>query len=245
MLERVLDPYERKARLTPALLALAPAFAVVIGLYGVRPDLGTMSVGILTAFGFFYVLASVARELGKRLENRLFSSWGGKPTTQLLRHADQTLDPLTKMRYHAFLSRHIGVPFPTVAEEQHDPLAADQRYAAGAKWLLDQTRDTKKFPLLFKENIAYGFRRNALGLKPYALVVAAVSWGWVLVAVGIINSSGVHLDILTQASAGAWAAIGGSPAACALWVFFFTERTVRTAAFTYADMLLRACDSLS
>jgi hypothetical protein len=29
-----------------------------------------------------------------------------------------------------------------------------------------------------------------------------------------------------------------------LWVFFFTKASVRTAAFTYAEMLLRASDVL-
>jgi hypothetical protein len=27
-------------------------------------------------------------------------------------------------------------------------------------WLLTQTRDTKTFSILFRENISYGFRRN-------------------------------------------------------------------------------------
>ena len=28
------------------------------------------------------------------------------------------------------------------------------------------------------------------------------------------------------------------------WLFFFTKSSVRTAAFTYAETLLRACDTL-
>jgi hypothetical protein len=244
MLERVLDPYERKARLTPALLTLAPVLGVLVSLYGVKPELGTASVGILTTFGFLYVLASIARELGKRIEDRLFASWGGKPTTLILRHADHTLDPLTKARYHAFLSQRIGVPFPTVEQEQRDPNSADHCYAAGAKWLLDQTRDVRMFALLFKENIAYGFRRNCLGLKPYALLLAAASLVWVLVKIEAIASDGIHVDALTHASPEVWAAIAGSTIAMAVWLFFFTKRTVRTAAFSYADTLLRSCDTL-
>jgi hypothetical protein len=35
-----------------------------------------------------------------------------------------------------------------------------------------------------------------------------------------------------------------STAMLAIWVLFFTQRTVKTAAFAYADMLLRACSAL-
>lgn len=245
MLERLLDPYERKARLTPSLLAISPVLGVSFGLHGVKPELSAVLVGFLSTFGVIYLMASIARELGKRLENRLFDSWGGKPTTILLRHRDRTLDPLTKSRYHAFLSQRIGVPFPTADQEHDDPVSADDRYAAGAKWLLDQTRDTRKFPLLFKENISYGFRRNCLGLKPYALLIAAGSLVWVSVAVGAVTNNGLHLDALLSASPGAWIGVAGSSLAILAWLFFFTERTVQTAAFSYADFLLRACDTLS
>lgn len=94
------------------------------------------------------------------------------------------------------------------------------------------------------ENIAYGFRRNCLGLKPYALLLAASSLAWALVKIGAIASDGIHVDALAYASPGAWTAIAGSTIAMVVWLFFFTKRSVRTAAFNYADTLLRSCDSL-
>lgn len=245
MFTGVLDPYERKARLAPALLALGPILGILVGLYGINPKPTPTSVGILTTIGLFYLMSSVARELGKRLEGTLFTSWGGKPTTQLLRHADQTLDPISKARYHAFLSQRIGVSFPTVEQEQHDPVSADHCYAAGTKWLLDQTRDTRKFSLLFKENIAYGFRRNCLGLRPYAVVLAGASIAWILFSIRVIAHDGIHLDVIAHVPAGAWLALSVSMIALTVWPLFFTERTVRNAAFTYADALLRTCDILS
>jgi hypothetical protein len=36
------------------------------------------------------------------------------------------------------------------------------------------TRDAKKFPLLFDENVGYGFRRNLFGLKRPALTLNAM-----------------------------------------------------------------------
>ena len=51
-------------------------------------------------------------------------------------------------------------------------------YQSGARWLLDHTRPDsgKKFDLLFRDNVTYGFRRNALGARPLGIVIACSSW---------------------------------------------------------------------
>jgi hypothetical protein len=245
ILERLADPYERPARLYPALLAIAPVFAVLVGLYGVPLEIKSGLISLAAGFGLFYLLASIARELGKRRENGLFVAWGGKPTTQMLRHRDTTIDPVTKARYHSFLGKRLGVAFPTGERELGDPGAADEVYASGARWLLDRTRDTHKFPLLFKENVAYGFRRNCLGLKPLAVVIACGSILWVLLALNVVTARGIHAEGLLALPASARATIAVSVVLLIVWVLFVTKRTVRTAAFMYADLLLRACDVLN
>jgi hypothetical protein len=73
---------------------------------------------------------------------------------------------------------------PTAEQEADDQAAADTFYEACGTWLRANTRDAKKFPLLFGENVGYGFRRNLFGLKWTALVLnvivvaicAAVLW---------------------------------------------------------------------
>jgi len=42
---------------------------------------------------------------------------GGKPTTQLLRHRDTTIEAVTKRRYHLFLAGKINEAFPDAAQE--------------------------------------------------------------------------------------------------------------------------------
>jgi hypothetical protein len=153
----------RQARLYPAFLAGAPLVAIAIGVYGVPLEPKAGLITLLASFGVIYLLASIAREHGKRIEEALYVAWGGKPTTQLLRHCDSTLDSVTKARYHAFLASKLNLRFPTASEELADPRAADATYESAARWLLDQTRDTKTFPLLFKELIAYGFRGGLKG----------------------------------------------------------------------------------
>ena len=244
LFDKLTDRYERKARLYPALLAGATLIVIAIGLYGLPFEPKAGLIGLLASCGVIYLLATIAREFGKRMENDLFDSWGGKPTTQLLRHRDSTLDNPTKARYHAFLSKRLNVPFPTALEELTDPVAADDIYASAARWLLDRTRDTSAFPLLFEELIAYGFRRNCLGLKPMAIFIALLSFAWILCATDVLTLSGFSGEALATLPMSARVVGAVNLGLLFVWVFFITRRTVRTAAFMYADLLLRACDTL-
>jgi hypothetical protein len=239
LVAKVTDPYERPARLYPALLALL--------LYGPRATAQTGAVTVAVSCGGLYLTTNLCRELGKRLEEKLYHEWGGKPTTQLLRHRDAKIDAVTKRRYHAFLARKINEPFPDKDQEAANPGAADDVYQSGVRWLLNHSRpeDGKKFDLIFKENVAYGFRRNALGVKPFGLTVAVGSLLWVLILEGALFRHGgkfTDVAVFSRVSEPATASVVISIAMIVVWLFFFTRASARTAAFTYAETLLRACD---
>jgi hypothetical protein len=244
---KVADPYERLARLYPALLALLPLLVLIMLLYGPKATALTGAVTVAASCGGLYLTTNLCRELGKRLEEKLYRTWGGKPTTQLLRHRDPTIEGVTKRRYHAFLAGKINTPFPDKDQEASDPAAADDTYQSGVRWLLNHTRpeDGKKFDLIFKENVAYGFRRNALGVKPLGVVVAIVSLLWVLVVERVFLNPGhrlIDLPALSRIPEPATASLVVSAVMIVVWLLFFTGSSARTAAFTYAETLLRACD---
>jgi hypothetical protein len=177
--------------------------------------------------------------LGKAHEARLFESWGGMPTTQLLRHSDSKIDHHSKLRYHAFLERKLKIAFPTPEGETASPEAADETYRAGVKWLLGKTRDKKRFGLLFKENVSYGFHRNCCGLRWIGCVSSLVAAFWLLGSYHAVNPRDwINLTGGQVAVLGAVVSIG------AAWIAYFTQARVKQAAFAYADMLLRACDEL-
>lgn len=246
---KITDPYERVARLYPALLVLLPLLALIMLLYGPRATALSGAVTIAVSCGGLYLTTNFCREAGKRLEGKLYSEWGGKPTTQLLRHRDNTIESVTKRRYHAFLASKISVPFPDNDQEASDPVAADEIYQSGVRWLLNHARpeDNKKFELIFKENVAYGFRRNALGIKPLGFVISLGSLGWALVVEGVLFSSDhrfVDGAAFSRMPETATASLIVSGVLIVSWLCFFTKSSVRTAAFTYAETLLRACDVL-
>jgi hypothetical protein len=245
---KVTDPYDRQARLYPALLCLLPLLALVALLYAPNVSALTGVVTLAVSCGGLFLMTNICREMGKRLEDRLYREWGGKPTTQLLRHRDGSIDSVTKRRYHAFLAAKINATFPDAEQEKSDPAKADEAYQSGARWLLDHTRpdDGKKFDLLFRDNVTYGFRRNALGARPLGIVIAIGCLVWVLAKDDVLFAGGkiVHWSVLGELSPPAIASLAVSGVMLLVWLFFFTKSSLRTAAFTYAEMLLRTCDTL-
>ena len=160
-----LNPYDLKARLVPAVIATAPALALAVTLVS-WGSLGFSDTLIALAIGALLVVFSdLSRRLGKRLEPQIFKQTGGKPSTTLFRHRDGTFDGITKARYRSYVAARLGEKAPSSEEEKTDPAAADAFYERCVQWLIAKTRDTKKYRVLFNENITYGLRRNLYGLK--------------------------------------------------------------------------------
>ena len=83
------------------------------------------------------------------------------------------------------------------------------------------------------------------GLKPFGLVVAIGCCLWALIFDGVLFRRGgkfIDLTAFSNLSESATACLVVSIAMILVWLFFFTKNTVRTAAFTYAEALLRSCD---
>jgi len=141
----ILDAYTMRARLVPAILAGAPAFALAIALvswgsFGITHVIATLA---LTAL--FAAFSDVARRRGKAIEPELVSKMGGLPTTTMLRHRDTTIDEGTKKKIHTFIGGKLGEAPPAAEHEAANPELADIYYARGATWLRENTRDVKKF----------------------------------------------------------------------------------------------------
>jgi len=159
------DYYSRHARIYPAVLGTAPAIAALMILFtwrGVSITSGVASTGL---FVILYAMSDLARQRGKRLEPKLYKRLGGMPSVRMFRRNDITFDEPTKERYRIFFAGKLGRPAPSAGDEERDQNQADGFYAAAGTWLRENTRDTKKFSILFNENVTYGFRRNLLGLR--------------------------------------------------------------------------------
>ncbi|MFT4194727.1 hypothetical protein [Ottowia sp.] len=172
------DAYSLRARLFPAIIAAAPALAAMTLLiswktFGLSNLIASLGVLVL-----LWAIADFSRARGRAIEGKLYAEHGGMPSITIFRRNDPTIDAGSKDRYRAFLADKIGAATPSAADESTDQAAADAFYGQCGNWLRQNTRDTKKFSILFGENITYGFRRNLLGVKALALwlnfVVVAV-----------------------------------------------------------------------
>lgn len=241
LIEQFLDPYARQARLAPALVVIVPLVLLVMVWFPASWSAWGALVSVACSCGLMFLLSQIARDRGKQLEPTLYAEWGGKPSVALLRHRDRRIDPQTKARYCAFLKTKVPqLILPTEAQEAADPDDADAAYESATAWLLTQTRDTKVFNLLFRENISYGFRRNLWGLKPIGpvatLIAAAVS-AFVVVYKYWTQQTLVRPEIIIVTVV-VWVLL-------LIWIALITRSWVRVPADAYGRQLLAACDTLA
>lgn len=239
MIGSILDPYDRKARLYPALLVmLVPVVASTL----VAPVFSSQLAGLASlaiALGGLMLLCSLGREWGKRKEQKLFENWGGTPTTLMLLRTTSQLDQLTLGRYRKVIELQVpGLHFPDLISEASDPTKSAAICESAVKWLREATRDTKKFALVFAENTNYGFRRNLLGVKPLALVVCALTLAATVLHAWV--STAGNLSAVTPQS---WIAVVAACIGLVVWGIVISEDFVKTTAFAYATALLATCDS--
>jgi hypothetical protein len=164
------DAYSLRARTFAGVAAAIPLYgaAAILVNWG---ELSTKSlVAGLVTIALIYALSDFVRDQGARVEPDIYRRMGGKPSIVMMRRGDSTFDEKTKDDYRAFLAGKVGQPAPTAAEEAADLKAADDFYERCGIWLRNSTRDTKKFPILFNELVAYGYRRNLFGTK-------LIAWG--------------------------------------------------------------------
>jgi hypothetical protein len=168
------DAYALRARLVPAVLAGAPAVAALALLISWKSLDLSNGVATVAVIALFYAIADATRERGRANEKVLYPGRKGMPSVVLFRRNDRIIDPGTKDEFRALLAKKLGVPSPSAEDEAADQEAADAFYEQCGVWLRENTRDTKKFPLVFSENVTYGFRRNLLGVKWIGLAVNVV-----------------------------------------------------------------------
>lgn len=243
LFEKMLDPYDVKARLFPGLLVLVPAIAFLVLLYGPKNPAVVGLAAVMSSCGGPYLLASFVRTWGQHAQDRLFQKWGAQPSSILLRHRDGMLPMQTKLRYHKLVESRLAVAMPTAEDEQRDPGAADVAYAAAGDALRPLTNDRKAYPFVFKELVAYGFNRNAYGARWVGLAVAVLTLLAAALHAGALRLSPITVDLAVLDNSHIMVmvlALGMT----GLWLLHFTSATVRLAGLSYAKRLWEALERI-
>ena len=247
-LTQFFDTYSLRARVMPAFFLSFSAIVTVLAWNESAQSSGGLVVSLLLTCGVLSFVASQLSTFGNSYQKRLFSKLGAAPTTIMLRFEDDQLDRLTKARYQNFLAEIVNGYTPMTPErEKSDRKSADQVYNSAVNYLREHTRDTKKYPLVFKENVAYGFSRNLRAIKGYGIFISLLVL--VLNLLLIWNSyvkpdSEFDLNFLFAIPAIHLGAVGVSVCMVFVWIFSVRSSWVTVRAFAYARALLATCESI-
>jgi len=246
VLEKYFDHYVINARLKPAFFVVMPFAITTLAWCPQAQQVGGVILTFLITFGVMAFLSNLVSNKGNQLQARLFQEWGGAPTTLLLRHRDTTLDIYTTQRYHRWIAARVpGLTFPSADVETDDPHCADSVYQSATNYLREYTRDKAKYPMVYHDNVAYGFARNLLATRSYGVCVALIS----IVLNGVFlyfSYAGQSVREFVSDNTGmvlfGVGAAGASVILLLVFLFSLNETYVRERAVRYAKSLLATCE---
>lgn len=246
VLDKYFDHYVINARLKPAFFVVMPFAVTTIAWCPEAQQLGGIILAFLITFGVMAFLSNLVSNLGNQLQTRLFGLWGGAPTTIILRHSDNILDTYTKQRYHRWLESKVsGLVMPSSDAEIHAPDAANDLYASATNFLREYTRDKSKYPMVYSDNVAYGFARNLLVMRWMGIGVAFTSIMLNLIFLYSNYAGQSLLEFLNGNTAMVLFGIGATGASIILmlvYAFFLNEGYVYGRAIRYSKSLLAVCE---
>ena len=232
-----MNSYNLKARVYPVTLSLIPI--IIIGfIYSIQLQ---SYYQILASFGattaLYFLFSQLGRDNGKSIEKEMWKRWGGAPSTQVFRFANATIDKHTKARYHQKLKSLTGVGDNLNKEyETAFPNDADEIYKSWSKYLISKSRDTKKYNLLFQENVNYGFRRNLFGLKKFAIIVI------ILLMLGCVIYSYIIGNYQFEFSLELFISEIILVVILIFWGSIVREKWIKSVAFSYAERLIEVTE---
>ena len=231
------DAYSLKARVFPALIAGLPALALLFVL--VPWDHLGLSHAIAAVMGFvlLFAFSDVARSRGKKIQEKL----GSGETAELWHRSNLEIPEISKARFREYVASQLKQKAPSYEDEEMRPAYANEFYRSAGVFLRDQTRDTDQFPILFGENITYGFRRNLLGLKSISLIMNGVVF---LVCVALLCISPVAIFNAGHSVEKLSSVVIAAVLHSIYMIFAVNKNAVFSASKAYGRQLILSCDAV-
>lgn len=225
MIEKLLDPYEIKARIAPGMIL---SVAVLVDVVVTAPVLAHLSIFAATgicSLALIYGLGNFARARGAAIQPKLWKDWDGEPSTRFLRIRDTHFGEGLKTSIRNELARRFGVRLLSSSEEAQNAELADREIVDAFRRVRSYVR---KDPdgLWQKQNIEYGFCRNLLGCRVPWVVLSLVA-----IAFALANATRTHQNLLNPGSV-----VGCISLLCAVYVGWFMLPTgTKRVAEAYAE----------
>jgi hypothetical protein len=189
----------------------------------------TAALGVITAGAGAYLLSVAVANLGRRLQDGLWQSWGGAPTTQLLRVHSDASNLAQRTIWRSAIQTVTSLELFTDARELADPSRADELITAAVGQIRHLGQDDR-YPLIAKENAQYGLERNLFGSRWLGRLLSLAC------LVGLLISPVVTNQISTTLVIGVVLEVVLS----VLWFIIPSSSRTKDAAFRYSEQLLQA-----
>lgn len=173
---KLLSPYELRARILPGMLLTAPALLVVVLVVPLFHSWQALSAAAIGWFALGYPVGQWMRDRAQPQQAALFGSWGGAPTTQVLRWSDATISREEKMIARGSVLRLGDFRWLDEVEERADPSAADAHLKALVSAILsDARRHPERYDRMDRASGHFGFQRNCFYSRPMGSLIAGLS----------------------------------------------------------------------
>lgn len=236
----LIDSYTLRARLSPALISIAPVFLFLFTSISWNEFSLPQSIALGIVAILFFGASDLGRRCGKRVERIILKANDGTPMATVLRHRDPIIDPVLKASYLDWLGRELNETPPTDLDEIMSKESADRFYSRCSVLLRERTRDCNIFKLLFEENVTYGFRRNSLGLKPLAILIDSI----VLIVCFFVILTDIDLIVNPAIFEMPYITIFFAITHILYYMLFVTRRSVIQASDQYGRQLVLSIESL-
>jgi hypothetical protein len=211
MIEKFLDPYELKARIAPGLILSVAVLVDVVYAAPLLSNLPLFAASGVCSLALIYGLGNFARARGEAIEPRLWSSWGGPPSTRFLRHRDTHLGDGLKSSIRDELWKRFSVKLPSPEEEAKNSELADREIVDSFRLVRSYLRQKDPDGLWQKHNTEYGFCRNLLGCR----------LGWTVLSLAALAFAVVTALRAVQSLINPGSIVGMLSFVCAVYVGWF------------------------
>ena len=241
-LRKQFDHYSIHARFMPAFFICLPLVLTTLAWCPEATTVLGSTITILISFGVMSFLSTIVSNMGNSLQSKLFNSWGGAPTTTILMPNNNELDKYTKERYFMWLNSRISKLNLAMSDDDSD---LQDKIKSAANFLREFTRDTKKYPAVYRDNVAYGVARNLVALRYAGLLISIMALFINLSVIFFPEYYGIYNGQAVGNGSYPFGIISSllSVLCVALYLFVLNERFIKQRAFRYARTLYEVCES--
>ncbi|MFH1890094.1 MAG: hypothetical protein ABIJ91_00795 [Candidatus Kuenenbacteria bacterium] len=166
------DAYEFETRVIPAAIIVFPLTILAVSCEIAQGNwLNAIGLGSGLETFLAILFSKIAHVLGRKLEDQLKLEWDGLPTTRWLTSGNREHSEQQKARWQRFISELSGLDL-TVGKEPSEEKKIIEDAILNVR---NKIRNHTKFSLLKRQNINYGFARNAAGLRWLGLLTSTIS----------------------------------------------------------------------